>query len=237
MISIWVFLLLGLAVTGMIDASVQAYDPLQRKSQPVWSLGEGLQPGDVFVYRICDAYLRIPESPDPCYVVRMHFLNLLDGIEGKIWIVSVHVDHKTRQLNTIFHIVADSSSIRTDKESIQYAQSVERTLQWIGKYASKHKPQPLRIGSIWGIVTSDSSTRNDLVVSQIDSIVLQNTSYNTYKVMHLLIKESFLQIKDEFPFPITAHVYKPISTHQNIPLAFSFELVSYENYIICSYNK
>jgi hypothetical protein len=233
MITRWVFLLLGLAATGMIDASAQAYDPLQRKSLPVWSLGEGLKPGDVFVYHICDAYLRIPESPDPCYVVRMHFLTLLDGVEGKTWIVSVHVDHKIRQLDMIFHVVADSFSIRTDKESLQYARSVERTLQWIGKYASKHEPQPLRIGSIWGIVPSDSSTRNDLVVSQIDSVKLQNTSYNTYKVMYLLIKESFLQISDEFPFPITAHVYKPVSMHQNVPLAFSFELISYENYTMC----
>ncbi|MEM3143219.1 MAG: hypothetical protein QXW91_01120 [Candidatus Nitrosotenuis sp.] len=237
MISIWIFLLLGLVATGIIDASAQVYDPLQRKSQLVWSLGEGLQPGDVFVYRICDAYLRIPESPDPCYVVQMHFLNLLDGIEGKTWIVSAHVDHKIRQLDMIFHIVADSFSIRTDRQSIQYAQSIERTLQWIGKYASKHEPQSLRIGSIWGIVPSDSPTSNDLIVSQIDSIKIQNTRYDTYKVTYLLIKESFLQIKDEFPFPITAHAYKPVSTHQNVPLAFSFELVSYENYTMCSYNK
>jgi hypothetical protein len=237
MISVWAFLLLVTVAAGTIDASAQIYDPLQRKNQAVWGLGEGLKPGDVFVYHICDKYLRIPESPDPCYVVKMHFFNLLDGSEGKTWIVAVHIDHKTRQLDTIFHIVADSFAIHTDREFIQYAHSVERTLQWIGEYASKHKPQPLRIGSIWGIVPSDSSTRNDLVVTQIDSVILQNINYSTYKVTYLLIKESFLQIKDEFPFPITAHVYKPISTHQNIPLAFSFELVSYENYAMCSYNK
>lgn len=237
MIYIWIFLLLGVIAAGSIEANAQVYDPLQRKSQPVWSLGEGLKPGDVFVYRVCDTYLRIPESPDPCYVVRMHFLNQLDGTEGKTWIVAVHVDHKTRQLDTIFHIVADSFAIRTDKESIPYARSVERTLQWIGEYASKHKPQPLRIGSIWGTVSSDSSAKNDLVVSQVNSIILKNANYDTYKVMYLLIKESYLQIKDEFPFPITAHVYKPISTHQNVPLAFSFELVSHGNHTMCSYNK
>jgi hypothetical protein len=71
------------STTDMIDASTQAYDPLQRKSLPVWSLGEGLKPSDVFVYYMCDAYLRIPLSPDPCYVMRMHFLTLLDELKAK----------------------------------------------------------------------------------------------------------------------------------------------------------
>lgn len=217
-------------VVGIPCAAVaESYDPLQRKDPPRWSFGEGLNSGDLFEYAICDFALRIPESPDPCYVVTLHFLHLLPSTNGKIWIVSAHIDHNVRQLDTVLHVSAESFAIQTDGTSLQYANSLERTLGWIKNHAQKFKPQVLAVGKSWGFVAADVSQRAELLVIQMDSVSVQDDVVTTYKIGYLLMEESFFHIRDGFPFPIKAIAYKPVSSHQNVPPAFELELLSYSN--------
>lgn len=214
-------------------ALAEAIDP--PRQEPKWSFGEGLAAGDFFEYQICDSILKIPESPNPCYVVTLEFLQLLPSPQGKMWVVAAHVDHQVRQVDMIFQILEDSFKIKTDGMTIPYADSIEKTLGWIRQHASKFEPQTLAVGKIWGEINSQTEgAKTELLLTQVDSVQVNDKTYDTYKVGYYLTKESFVQIKDGFPFPIKAAIYKPVSAYQNIPLVFTVDLLSYSHSDLCN---
>lgn len=223
----WHWIISAILISNLYLPATAESDPLKRDDLPKWSFGEGLVPGDSFQYRICDAPLRIAESPDPCYVVTMRFLDLLPSHRGMIWVVATHVEHGARHVDMILHI-SESFDIETDQTAITYANSLERTLGWANNYAPKLKPETLTVGNSWGTVASGTE-RADLMVNRVDYLELDGQLRPTYVVGYHLVKESFLHIRDEFPFPIKAIVYKPILLRQNIPTAFTIDLLFYNN--------
>lgn len=194
-----------------------------------WHFGKGLRGGDVFEYRICDFVLRIPQSPDPCYDVSMHFLNLLPTQNGNMWVVAAGFTHGGVHKSSIFHVAEGSFKVRSEIGFIPYADSVERTLQWVMDHSSKFKPRSLGIGQSWGYVTSDSRMPAELIVSGMSQILVGDEAFDAYKIEYLLAKQSFLHISPSVPFPIKAVIHKPISTHLDAPLEFTFDLLSYSN--------
>lgn len=198
------------------------------QSNAMWSFGENLNAGDRFSYRICEYALHIPELPEPCYDVTLHFLYLLPGTTGNIWIVAVEINHAQKQINTVFHIDAESFEISTDGITIQYANSLERTLEWIKNYAHKMRPQPLTIGKSWGVVATDAGAPLPLLVNQIDFMAIENDGFSVYRVGYALVEESHVYIKDGFPFPLEAVIHKPVSISL-APLTFMVTLISYSN--------
>jgi hypothetical protein len=196
--------------------------------QKKWHFGEGLDAGDEFTFSICDPVLRIPETDDHCYVATMRFLALLPTDEGMTWIVATQIDHKTNTVRTVFQISADSFKIKTDGVNIAYADSIDRTVGWIRQFSNENKPQPLNVGRSWGTVRGDSVWSAPIIVEMIDYGGFEIVE-PTYLLSYSLLKESRLQIRDGFPFPLKATVYKPVSSHQDIPLAFAFEIIKYQN--------
>lgn len=225
-----------LSLVFLISSIAEASDQLRRQEPLKWYFGEGLSAGDFFKYQVCDYVLKIPESPDHCYVITLDFLQLLPSPQGKTWIVAVHVDHKIRQLDMIFQILEDSFKIKTDVSTIPYAHSIERTLGWMNQYASKFNPQILSVGKSWDIVTSQTKKIMELSLDQIDSVNVGDDVYETYKLGYSTVKESFIQIEDEFPFPIRAVVYKPVLTNQNTP-TFTVDLLSYSRSNLCYFES
>lgn len=193
-----------------------------------WVFGEGLGVGDLFEYKICDSILRIPESPYPCYVAKLRFVGLLPTPYGNAWVASMHIDHGARQTDAILHVSDRSFDMHTDDVSIPYADSLSRTLEWI-KDNSKSEPKTLAVGKSWGVVASDSGMPVDLLVTRQDSVQVGNMTVDTYLLGYMLAKESYIHIAPGFPFPLKAAVYKPVSSHPNTPLAFTLELLRYEN--------
>lgn len=214
-------------------SSYAEFSDQSRHNKLEWSFGERLSVGDFFKYKICDTLLKVPESPDQCYMVTMEFLHLLPTIQGNTWVVAAHIDHRMRQVDMILQISDDSFAIRTDGSTIPYASSIQRTIGWINQYATKFDPQPLSVGSSWGMVPSSESGATDLLVTQIDSINVANQTYKTYRLGYSTTKESLMQIKDDFPFPIKAAIYKPIKFYQNAPLTFTVELVGFSRVNSC----
>ncbi len=181
----------------------------EKEKQSSWYFGEGLKQGDFFKYKICDSILIIPTSPDNCYTITLQVVAFLPSPQGDIWLISAHVDHRVRNVDFILQVSDSSFNIITDGTSIPYADSLERTLEWVMNFASKHKPQPLVIGKSWGVVASDIVPETNLTVMQVDSVQIGEKIIPTYKIGYSLIKDSFLQIKDGFPIPINAVIYKP----------------------------
>lgn len=200
-----------------------------KEKQPSWYFGEGLKPRDFLEYKICDSLLKIPASPDHCYTITLEVVAFLPSPQGNIWIISAHVDHRIRNIDIILQVSDSSFKIMTDGSSVPYADSLERTLEWIMKFASRHKPQPLVIGKSWGVVASDIVPETELIVMQVDSVHIGEEIIPTYKIGYSLVRDSFLQIKDGFPVPIKAVIYKPVSVFKDVPLAITFDLLNYFN--------
>ena len=194
-----------------------------------WYFGKGLKPGDSFEYDICDYLLMIPESPDHCYTVTLRVITLLPSPQGDVWILSAHVNHHVRTVDFILQMSASSFKMTTDGSSIPYADSLERTLEWVMVYASSHKPQPLMVGKTWGTILSDTSQEMKLIVIEADSTQLGKETIPTYKVGYSFIKNSFLQISNDFPMPLRAVIHKPITTFKDATLTITFNLLNYYN--------
>jgi hypothetical protein len=191
-----------------------------------WYFGEGLGVDDEFTFDVCDPMLRIPET-DSHYTVTMRFLALLPAREGMTWVVAAHVDHRVKTADMIFQVLADSFKIRTDATSDMYADSIDRTIGWVKQFSNENKPQVLSVGKVWGVIGGDASPAQ-LIVGRADSDAPEKSD-TTYTVSYLFLRESQLQIKDGFPFPLKASVYKPVWSHQNAPLAFTFQLTGHNN--------
>lgn len=225
--NLWYWIFAAVLVSGPHLPATAESDPLKRDDPSRWGFGEGLSTGDSFQYRICDAPLRIAESPDPCYVVTLRFLDLLPSPSGMVWVVAANVEHGTRHVDMILHI-SESFEIETDQTTMAYANSLERTLGWANNYAPKLKPEILAVGTSWGTVASGTEWA-DLMVNRVDYLEFDGQLRPIHVVGYHLVKESFLHIRDGFPFPIKATIYKPISSHQNIPAVFTIDLLSYHN--------
>jgi len=208
---------------------LQVY-PTHKKDIPGWEFGENLAKGDLFVYEICDSLIAVPESPEPCYTLNLKIIDLLPSHAGPKWIVSAHVVHGSArpvQTDMIWQMDAKTFRIDTDGFTREYARSFERTVGWVMQYATPVKPQTLQVGNVWGQVRGDVS-KADLQVMHADSVSVGSEEFQTYRVGYTLVKESYLQIKDGFPFPVKAAIFKPVSSHQDIPLAISYTLTSYQ---------
>lgn len=217
----------GILVVASFAPSAYSVGLAEKENSSSWYFGKGLKPGDFFEYRICDYLLKIPESPDNCYVITLDAVALLPSQQGEIWIMSAHVDHRVRNVDFILQVSNSSFEMITDGSSIPYADSLERTLGWVMEFASKHKPQPLIVGKSWGAVASDAIHETELTVMQVDSVQMGGEVLSTYRIGYSLIQDSFLQVNAGLPIPITAVIYKPVSTSQDVPLEMTFDLLRY----------
>lgn len=221
--------IIGILVVEFFAPNVDSMESvIGKEKHPSWYFGEGLKPGDSFEYKICDSLLIIPTSPDHCYAVTLDVVALLPSPQGYIWIISAHIDHRIRNVDFILQMSDSSFKMITDGSSIPYVDSLERTLEWVMKFASNHKPQPLVIGKSWGVVASDIP-ETELTVIQVDSVQIGEEIMQTYKIGYSLVKDSFLQIRDNFPIPIKAVIYKPVSVFKDVPLVITFDLLNYSN--------
>lgn len=204
-------------------------DLLDRKGKPAtWHLGKGLVPGDLFTYKICDMILIIPESPDHCYQISLEFIDILKGPHGDVWVIQAVMDHQDKKTYSIFQISATTFDITTDGTSIPYADSVARTIFWIGKFANELDQKPLAVGKSWGKIATYTAPATELVVRNIE-VINNEEPFHTFALGYNLIEQSTVNINEDFPFPIKAVIYKPTISHQNIPLQFTIELVEYIN--------
>lgn len=192
--------------------------------EPSWYFGEGLEEGDAFEYKICD--FMQSEIRDKCYVVGLEFVHLLPDVRGMTWIVSSQIFQGGQRYDMVLLIDHDSFAIRTDGVSAKYADSVKRTLGWVQGNANAFNQKLLRVGASWGEMSSGQPKMTELVVSSM------NTESDAYKVGYLQ-ESSYVVIKDGFPFPTKAIVYKP-SIYDDAPLEFTIDLVSYHHSNSCS---
>ncbi|HWP52421.1 MAG TPA: hypothetical protein VNK07_00005, partial [Candidatus Binatia bacterium] len=82
----------------------------------------------------------------------------------------------------------------------------------------------------WGKIATYTAPETELIIRNNEVVVLGSNERQLHTLIlgYNLIEQSTLSISDDFPFPIKAVIYKPIISHQNIPLQFTIELVDYK---------
>ncbi|MFN3654204.1 MAG: hypothetical protein ACK4TO_02625 [Candidatus Nitrosotenuis sp.] len=221
------FLLVCFVVIFISGIGVPAQSSVLPRSEEFqnWYFGQGLTAGDEFVFEICDFSLRIPQSPSPCYVAILSYVTLLPSNQEQIWIVSVRVNHDASPHDMILHHTKTTHKMRTDVSNISYADSLQRTLGWISRFANEYKPQVLDVGKSWGTIASGAGQIH-LIVNRVEQT--DDEKEQTYVLGYELTKDSYLQIRPGFPFPLKAKVYKPVFLQEQ-PLSFAFQLLSYRS--------
>jgi len=207
----------------MISSTVSVYGDYfdkvnQKYESSLWKLGENIQEGDTYEYKICSDsnYDRIISQiihPNHCYTISLEFVTILESYKGMVWVVQGNFTIPSTILGTtpeisnqmILLINPDTFQVSTDKLNVNLGSSLENTIFSL----SIHGKKSLSTGTIWGMIPSYFTNdipleikRHQIIdtpIGEIDSIVL---GYD-------IIEESNYYISKNIPFPVRAEILSP----------------------------
>lgn len=179
------------------------------KAAGSWRLGDNLESGDSFAYRICNSIHAVEFThPHDCYDVRMDFIYRSvhhaygnAGISGGlIWIVDASFTSADgeRDRRTILFVDEQHRVYPTSTHDRGLAASVEATLMHLSIYGE----QNLSVGSHWGDIKTHF-TAVPLSVISWDGSSTATLGYDTGE------HESRTIIHDSSPFPIYSKWFEP----------------------------
>jgi len=192
--------------------------------QKSWYAGKNLQAGDFFTYGICDG---TAVARTDCYTVRMDFYALMESGNRNIWMVQAEIHDGDQTTPHILAVDASSLDIKTiDFVAEPYADSIERTVFFIGEFASEHSPGQLSIGSTWGELASlDPNSELTVMSRGYYSIPAGKDDIDVYLVQHTLFDTSSFAIHRDIPLPVSGILYDPYWPLPEPRVLFVFELV------------
>lgn len=217
--------ILSILVPFMTDSTYAVnfdsfYSQINEKHQKsLWKLGESLNEGDSFTYRICDG--TVPETfiSSHCYTIDLTFVSLLESWNGSSWIVQGILNTDTEERFLILQIDPVTFKVTTDKLNIDLANSLEKTIFSL----SEHEKKSLKVGTVWDSLDSYFTNYTSLEIKKNESTRLSFGVVEISVLGYDVIKESHYFINDEFPFPVFAMLYSP-----NIIFPEPLELYNYE---------
>ncbi len=189
----------------------------------MWHAGKSIIPGDFFTYHVCDSQSVVHE----CYQIRMDFYAELFSENRSYWIVQAEVTVDNAVAHYIFLLDSDTMKVHTFAGR-DVARSIEETIFYLAQFASPHSPKHLKIGAVWGDVSSSLYSGDKLVVSFEDNIELQNgNTLDVSAIQYGIFEQSTFMISQDVAFPITAIAYNPFWNTDDPPVMFTFELLDY----------
>ncbi|QLH07099.1 hypothetical protein [Nitrosopumilus ureiphilus] len=204
-------------------------DIIVYQKQKEWYVGSNLNPGDSFVYRVCDDKTFTKSMfAEKCYAIQLDFYDIFDGPNGKTWIAQSFVSYDDFTKPGIFQIDADTFEITTDNSNLEFAQSVENTLFNIGKFANSNFPKILQVGQSWGTVPSYLTVDSDMMVLNEDVTEIGQEPFEVFAVGYDIKERSTYSISKQFPFPLWGQVYSSTVIYPEPDFLFSFELLEYD---------
>lgn len=216
----------------------------------LWSLGNGIQDGDYYSYKICnDTIMYQVIYPYHCYIINLEFVKLLESYKGDTWIVQSYftvgntIDDTIG--NTIDGTIGDTIGnnksplillidpytfhITTDPFNKKIGKSLEKTIFSLSTYGV----QSLSIGTVWDEIDSYYTNKIPLEIKNKQSIQVQTKSPNdTLEVSVLsydIIIPSNVYLHSDFPFPLKAKLYSPNIIYPEPQELYYFELLEYQS--------
>ncbi len=156
-----------------------------------WSLGNNIQKGDYYEYKICNDY-HIAQMiyPYHCYQINLEFVTILESYKGKVWVVQGNftilgtilgttldtilgtTPHTSQQM--IFLIDSTNFKVDTDILHKDIGVSLENTIFSLSQYGV----QSLSIGTIWDYMDSYFTNKIPLEIKNKQTIQVPQTGIN-----------------------------------------------------------
>ncbi len=194
------------------------------KSQ--WGLGENLQEGDFYHYRICDdRFVPFEIIGHRCYDLELTFGTILQSWDGPVWIVQGNVTSSQKSQYMIFHVNPETFEINTNNYNSEWANSISETIFSLSQYGENQ----LKIGSVWGEIESYFTNDTPIKIQRESNIDLDNGKIETFVLGYDVIEESQIFINSQYPFPVKAIVYDPHQIFPKVKELYYFELIEHYN--------
>ena len=203
----------GPSATIMIQSPSSAPPPAvtPNSAPPTWRLGENLEAGDSYTYKICHSVHAAEATyPDPCYTLRMDFVHqMVHHAYGPVWIVDVGFDNSS----TVMLLDYDSMVMHpTSAWDVWLADSIQNTVLHLAPYGE----QGLEVGAYWGEIDAYFySVPLSITFRAEDRSVL---GYDT-------AAESRTVIMPGMPFPEYSRWHDPRSISEDPRIMHEYELV------------
>ena len=199
-------------------------------SSTLWSVGNNLQEGDLYIYKICDNSLPRTVIDSHCYTIELQFLQILESWRGPVWIVQgiLNYDDANNQPITkhmIFQINPKTLEVYPDRLNFELANSLEHTIFSLSAYSEKS----LTVGTLWDDIDSYFTNSIPLEIKRQQNIITPFGDLEVFVLGYDVIEESNFFIDDFFAFPIRGDVYSPHLIFPEPQQLFYYELISYSN--------
>lgn len=196
---------------------------MERHNQSLWHLGQNIEPGDFFVYSICDNTIRMTGT---CYTIQLDFHTQLISPSGPTWVVQAEIDSVDKTSHHIFLVDSDTFDIVTDNTGIRHARSVEKTLFYLADFATSTNPKPLDVGTVWGNIPS-LLPHTELISMAEDTATISNGTMPVFVLEYWIFESSIITISPKLGLPISAIIYDPYATLDNPSPVFTLQLLEY----------
>ncbi len=182
----------ALLTTSSYLEQVQANYDSNYNQRNLWSLGNNIQEGDYYSYKICnDDYITQIIYPYHCYQINLEFVKILTSYKGKVWVVQGNFTILDTTLGTTLDTILDNTpntsqpmiflidsttfDVTTDPFNVDLGNSIQNTLFSL----STHGVQSLSIGTIWGEIDSYFTNTIPFEIKNKQTIPVSHTSVVT----------------------------------------------------------
>ena len=211
---------------------VQANYDSNYSQRNLWRLGENIQEGDYYEYKICndDTMYQII-YPYHCYTISLEFVTILESYQGKVWIVQGNFITPNISEQIIFLIDTDNFKVNTDLLHKELGVSIQNTIFSLSKYGKSS----LSIGTVWDYLDSYFTNKIPLEIKNKQSIqILNGSNYNgnystieTSVLSYDIIVPSNIYLHNDFPFTVQAKLYSPNIIYPEPKELYYYELLEY----------
>lgn len=196
-------------------------------SDNLWSIGNNLQDGDYYQYKICNDKFMVQEiHPYHCYNVSLEFITILDSYKGKQWIVQSYLTYGNQTTSSILFVDPITFDVTTDPLNVNLGLSLENTLFSLSQYGAKS----LDIGTVWDDMDSYFTNSIPLEIKKHQVIDLSNLeNIDTVILGYDIIVPSSHYIVSDFAFPVKSIIYSPHIIFPEPKALHHFEMLNYNS--------
>ena len=197
-----------------------------------WYVGEGLEIGDYFSYKMC--YVDYKDCTD--FVMSMWVSDKRTiGIEEK-YIIQVMVEDGNKIIKGEMHVGDIAPEPTGGSDNIgPYRGAYKSSIVWLSAYATKEigdltgkGPKEFSAAS-WGKIANIGGEQ--ILPTSIETITTPADTFDTVMIQWKTGgAKSQVWVVDEFPFPVKALTYVHVSSGVP-PVAYEFELLDYDYYV------
>ena len=219
------FITLGILPGESLDEYILRYQNELSSKYSLWSIGNNLQVGDYYKYKICNDHFMMQEIyPYHCYDISLEFVTLLDSYKGKQWIVQSYLTYGNNTKSLILFVDPKTFDVTTDPLNVHVGLSLENTLFSLSKYDAKS----LDVGTVWDDLDSYFTNKIPLEIKrhQVIDITYQK-NIDVALLGYDVIVPSNHYIYSDFSFPVKSNTYSPHIISPEPKALYYFELLDY----------